>query len=60
MTYEEIKAKVTSILYVPVKKEGAAAHPDWYGIGCNPSTMDPDKYARQLDLYIADVYGVKR
>ena len=58
--YQEILKKVSDPMYVCIKPEGKAAHPDWYGIGCNPA---PDKgserYNRQLNAYIKDIYGVE-
>ena len=61
MNYTEAREHVLHWDYVALKKEGGACHPDWYGIGCNPA---PDKgserYNRQLDAYIKDVYGVER
>ncbi len=57
--YQEIRDRVTGLGYVALKQEGAPAHPDWYGIGCNPADdKGSDRYNRQLDAYIKHIYGV--
>ncbi len=56
--YQNILKKVTSFMYIPHKREGGPCHPDFYGIGCNPTDSTTDRYKRQLDAYIKDIYGV--
>lgn len=40
-----------------LKKEGAPAHPDYWGIGCNPApeSMSDDQYLKQLQAYKDEV-----
>ncbi len=42
---------------VGLKTEGAPAHPDYWGIGCNPFTGTDEQYLRQLQAY-ADYHGI--
>ena len=60
MNYEEAKKKVTRFDYVPCKREGSPCHPDFYGIGCNPTDSTTNQYHQQLDAYIKDIYGVSQ
>lgn len=47
------------MMLMALKKEGAPAHPDFYGIGCNPASesMSDERYLTQLQAYKDKVGG---
>lgn len=56
-SYEEIRARVDSFIHIPIKQEGAPAHPAGWTV---EEGVDYDAwYEHQINAYIKHHYGVE-